>query len=832
MSTYEQSAWPVRRDAREPSVQLVPASAAPSPVERAQDGESAWLFDAYVHPKKSGIVVWIKRGRHVGKRFIPWTPEFCIRSEQDPLERAQRLLRSDPRVATIRRDKAILWLRGPEQEVLRVAPKRIQDTWALATDLRKRTQTKGYLFYDVDHGQESRWMHSQGLWSMCQLHISPRGVELRPAQAEKGRWDLDYPNPDLRTLRLEVVARQRGNVPSFDDPLEAIHLVADSTQTLACAAPGNEEAERHTLRSLGAALARLDPDVILTRHGDRFDIPFLLHRIKRLGLRDEVRLGRDVDPEPDHPDQASKSIHTYGRWLFKTHAYYLRGRWHIDLAKKTLDSEDDRKDVHGIVYLSRVSNRRAQDVNRNGAGFALQQMQIDLATDWGVALPWKRNLAEDWKSAATLCAVDRGGQIMVPEPGLYSDIAACDFSGYYPSLVVRHNLSSDAMNCTCCPDGEMVPELGYHVCRTPGHQSTILKRLEPHRRWAKGLIKKAASLPGEVPSDLLAKAKAVKSEHKALGVVCFGYFRYRNARFGCAEVHQAIQCYGRAGMTRAREVAHAHGFTMVHTLTDCVFLHKPGLTRSDATGIATRIKDEVGVPMDVEGLYRWLVLLPSKTHSKQLSDVGVPNRYYGKFEDGNLKVRGIEVQRHSTPPFLYDVQQAMLDVLAEADDPDGFLRRIPRALHVAKEGALRLRRRQVAVQDLGLMVQARMAVEDYVATTGTRSALRQLRDAGTERRPGEYVKYVVQRADGPRDARARPVELLGTASRWFGAAPETYHVEAYVRLLARSVETLLTPFGYHEDGLHEWLMGRSPRPATRVRRGATPEVVARATLRT
>ena len=35
----------------------------------------------------------------------------------------------------------------------------------------------------------------------------------------------------------------------------------------------------------------------------------------------------------------------------------------------------------------------------------------------------------------------------------------------------------------------------------------------------------------------VAKAKAIKSEHKALGVVCFGYFRYRNARFGCAEVH-------------------------------------------------------------------------------------------------------------------------------------------------------------------------------------------------------------------------------------------------------------------------------------------------------
>ncbi|MEA3137152.1 MAG: polymerase, partial [Thermoplasmata archaeon] len=146
----------------------------------------------------------------------------------------------------------------------------------------------------------------------------------------------------------------------------------------------------------------------------------------------------------------------------------------------------------------------------------------------------------------------------------------------------------------------------------------------------------------------VAKARAIKSEHKAIGVVCFGYFRYRNARFGCAEVHQAIQCLGRASMTRAREIANEEGYRMVHELTDCAFLQRKGVTREDALRLARRITLDVGVPLEVEGVYRWLVLLPSKLHSTT-SPVGVPNRYYGKFEDGTLKVRGIEVQRHSTP---------------------------------------------------------------------------------------------------------------------------------------------------------------------------------------
>ncbi len=477
--------------------------------------QPAWLFDVYPHPRKSALVVWIKHGETVTKQLIPYFPDFCIKAETQRLEVAEGLLAQDRRVDKTWRAKQRLWLRGHEEEVLRVRPKRLQDTWSIATDLRRRTQTKGFLFFDVDHSQESRWMHSLGLWSMCRL--DPDSLDGRPtaepqmtqvpqshgptsakSAAAPGprlatgedRWTIEYPDPELRAIRLEVVARKSGYVPAFTDPLESIRF---GDERIDCTAPGDATAERDALRAFGKAVTRLDPDAIVTRHGDRFDIPFLLQRIKSLGLEHEVQLGRDPDPLPDKPDQQAKSIHTYGRWLFKTHAFYLRGRWHIDLAKKTLDSEDDRKDLHGIVYLARVANRRGQDVNRNGAGFALQQMQIDLATDWGVALPWKRNLAEDWKDAATLCAVDRGGQIMVPEPGIYEDVAACDFSGYYPSLVVQHNLSSDTLNCQCCPDGEVIPELGYHVCKEQGHQSLILKRLWGHRRWAKAVLKRAKS---------------------------------------------------------------------------------------------------------------------------------------------------------------------------------------------------------------------------------------------------------------------------------------------------------------------------------------------------
>ena len=108
----------------------------------------------------------------------------------------------------------------------------------------------------------------------------------------------------------------------------------------------------------------------------------------------------------------------------------------------------------------------------------------------------------------------------------------------------------------------------------------------------------------------IAKARAVKSEHKALGVVCFGYFRYRNARFGCAEVHQAIQCMGRDSMTRARTLAQQEGFRMVHELTDCLFLQKKGTDGKFATVAKSRTAGSSSESLSytaVAGTYRILV---------------------------------------------------------------------------------------------------------------------------------------------------------------------------------------------------------------------------------
>jgi len=47
----------------------------------------------------------------------------------------------------------------------------------------------------------------------------------------------------------------------------------------------------------------------------------------------------------------------------------------------------------------------------------------------------------------------------------------------------------------------------------------------------------------------------------------------------------------------------------------------------------------------VEGMYNWIAFLRSKVSPK----APVPNRYFGRFLNGTIKVRGLEVRRSDTP---------------------------------------------------------------------------------------------------------------------------------------------------------------------------------------
>jgi len=283
-------------------------------------------------------------------------------------------------------------------------------------------------------------------------------------------------------------------------------------------------------------------------------------------------------------------------------------------------------------------------------------------------------------------------------------------------------------------------------------------------------------------------------------VTAFGYQGYRNARFGRIECHEAINAYAReliAGLIPAAESA---GYRVLHGIVDSLWLAPVDPDRlPDPVAFARAMSERTDLPLGYEGRYRWVVFLPAVTHG-----LGVPNRYYGLYEHGEFKLRGIGGRRHDTTTLVRRFEGELLDLFRAARSPAEFRALVPRALHRADRFAESVARGGWPVEELVITHRLGQASEAFVTFTDSVAALRQLAQAGSVRQPGQKVRFVVlDRTSRSYRDRVRPEELLeGT---------ERYDVDAYLDLLARAGETLLAPFGVDRDGLLErWGVGRPP----------------------
>ena len=104
------------------------------------------------------------------------------------------------------------------------------------------------------------------------------------------------------------------------------------------------------------------------------------------------------------------------------------------------------------------------------------------------------------------------------------------------------------------------------------------------------------------------------------------------------------------------------GFEIVHGIVDSLYLKKDGATDKDFIELCKEITEQTGLPISYEGRYRWIVFLPSKTH------FGVPvlNGFYGVFQDGKVKARGIELN------IVRQCQDEVIQELAKATDSELF----------------------------------------------------------------------------------------------------------------------------------------------------------------
>lgn len=762
--------------------------------ERGAGTENAsalgWLFD--LHPRGSRMALWflLESGERLRleERFEPEAyldgPAREVAACLDAMERA------GDATACGRVQKRDFWT-GALRHVQAFRLRRMA-SWRRVLD-RYAVRFPAVVWHNADLPMEQIYAFERDCFPLMRCRITHDGAGgLLAMQCLDDRWRTDFEPPPLRMASLHATGTLLGRRPR----LESLSFECEGRET-------TWDDPREMLSGFQGALDEADPDVLLTEEGDAFLFPLLLTLAEQ--ARFPLRLDREPPPEARTIRTDGRSFFSYGRILYQAPEYALFGRWHLDRRNSFTLAHDG---MEGLFEVARLSRLPVQRVARRSIGTGISSIQLDYAWREGFLVPWKKTQPEAWKSARQLLATDRGGLVYAPETGFYEDVVELDFVAMYPSIMARFNVSPETVNCACC-DNARVPEIDYTLCER--RRGLVSRALAPiiAKRVAYKARRDAARAAGDEATRLVFHQR--QDALKWMLVCCFGYLGYRNARFGRIEAHEAVSAFSREMLLRAREVCEQAGWRMLHANVDCVWIVKPGFREEEIAPLASEIERITGLPIALEGIYRWLAFLPSR----QVPDRPVPTRYFGAFRDGSLKYRGIECRRSDLPRFVKASQLALLERLAQATDAAAYKACVPEMLAQIEEWEGMLWRHEVPLEDLAIRQSLSRDPDEYVGNGPQALAARQAADAGLNLHAGESLSYfLTSHGDRDRSRRVRVAALRDADTQCDPAA--------YVRLLRRAMNTILWPAGVELDEALPHPPWEEPPPRRTRKRRATP----------
>jgi DNA polymerase II len=716
---------------------------------------TGWLLDLYPHPER-GVVLWLlcdDGQRRCLRQDLSVT--FYAAGASHRLRELWIFLRDQPLPIQLSRTERNDLFTGST-----IVLAATLDSPA-ALPMLFQTLTKLFpdlTFYDADLQVSLRHAALYDTFPLARCHVVINEKnEIQEINALDARWELDPTPPPLRILTMET------DVDPFHDQPKQIHVQGHKNSMSL-----DLKNETSLLGFLNYLFKQDDPDLIVTSHGDTWLLPLLL----KLSNEHEQPLPFNRDAHGEINYRKEKSYFAYNQVIYRGQQVHLAGRLHLDIHNTVMYHDYG---VDGVFEMSRVTSLPLQTAARVSPGTGISSMQIVMALKNEILVPLRKEQVERPKTAAELFREDMGGTVYDPIVGLHEDVAEVDFFSMYPSIMVRFNISPETVGSET-KTSETVTDLRSVVKRDePG---LIPQTLGP-------LLEKRFRLKSSLFS--LSKAdcryrsyKAQAAAHKWLLVTCFGYLGYKNARFGKIEAHEAVTAYGREVLLRAKEAAEDLGFRVLHLYVDGMWVRRDGCRAAkDFQPLLDEIRTRTSLPIALDGVYKWVAFLPSRQNKK----IAVPNRYFGVFQDGEIKTRGIEMRRHDTPEFIRETQMRILEILARADNADEMRECLPEIQTLVREKQSALRAGRVPLEQLIVHQTVSRTLEEFRSPSPVSAALTELAEAGKSLRPGQHVRLVY--------TRGLPRARAWDASNEIDA--RTVNVERYRRLFGRAIESVLEP---------------------------------------
>ena len=737
---------------------------------------SGWLFDAYA--LNGSMIFWIKKDNSsttIRLEDKSWNHKIYVASEKSLLK---SVIENNEILSMVKEyhfiSKYELITDTKKSQVLELELKDPTYALKLAKKIEKMGRFGQSRLYNVDILPEQSYFYEHDVFPLmkCKVHVS--NSTLNWIDNEDDVWSTEYELPLFNNIHLKVYPKTKeGRIPRFTDVIALVSIQKGDTSKDTIYIQGSEI---DILYQLVKEVEKINSDFILTEYGDSFTFPYLTHRSEI----NQVNLVLDREGIPlCKPKKDGTSYFSYGRMYFKPLATKLLGRIHIDTDNSFVLNESG---LQGLYELARICRLPLHSASRASIGKCMSSLQFYNAVRNNILIPWKPTLAEHPKSLGDLLIADRGGLIFEPIIGAHEKVAELDFVSLYPTIMFKKNISAETVICNCCSHSKLrVPELlNYHICEK--RRGIVPLSLEI-------LLKKRAHYKDKRNSTTDPELKRIydarQTALKWVLVTSFGYLGFNNAKFGRIDAHIAVCAFDRQIILQTVRIAESQGFKILHAIVDSIWIQKKNVVNNDYKSLKTEIENKTGFPISLEGIYKWIVFVPSKSNTI----LPVSNRYFGVFEDGTVKMRGIEARRHDTAEFFSNVQQGILNIMSEANSIKEVRDLMPKVRKFFQLHLELLRYKKVPINDLVLTKRISKDVDEYKnRNTVELDALLQLKHAGKSLKSGQILKYVLTdyyRKNSRK--RSIPVELINSKT--------VYDAKRYSELLVETCNSVTEPFG-------------------------------------
>lgn len=717
---------------------------------------TGWLYDVY--PLRDRIVLWIKN-KKMFRIEKEWTPSLYVSSDKlklDNLLKNQKILSFVKYIEWVDRSERVSDL--TKSKVLKLTVKDSSQLVRLAKTIEEIDSFGVYRLYNVDIPPEQTYLYEQDLYPLGKYKIKEKWIALSDIE------ETDYKLPSFTKIKLSVNAKNKEKLPAFNDKINSIQIDDTTIQS---------DSEEKMILDCVDIIKDIDPDYIITEKGDSWDFPYLAQRAAENNISDRLVLGREKDCPISKPKREGTSYYSYGQIHFKPTATKLLGRIHLDMSNCTLWK--DEISIQGVYEIARTCRLPIQTAARASIGKCMSSIQFYNATKRELLIPWKPIVSEIFKSRMDLLIGDRGGLILEPRIGVHENVGEVDFASMFGNIMLKKNISAETIDCKCCSDSDnLVPELGYHICKRKGIVPQSLELLLYKRQKYTELIETTTH------KEKLKIYKERKAALKWILVTSFGYLGFNNAKFGRIDAHMAVCAFARQLLLQAIKIAEKNQFRVLHGIVDSLWVYKKDAIRNDYDDLRNQIAKETGFDLSLD-VYNWIVFLSSKENKI----VPVPNRYFGANQDCELKLRGIETRRHDTPEFFNQCQYEILNLFASCKDVTEIKKAISEARSIQEEYRKRLFRHEVPLENLVFTNRVTKGTDEHKSNTIQADAVNQLKWAGCSIEPGQKIRYVVNDYSRKISKRVVPIEI---------AESEKYDAKRYSELLDECCKSIIEPF--------------------------------------